>query len=83
MEEIAALTPGYGGVRHQPERGEQLHWPVPTVDHPGTPILHIGTFARGKGRFHVVEHLPPQEMTDSEYPLGDAGRVLYHWQERR
>jgi len=81
MEEIAALTPSYGGVRYQRlEQGEQLHWPVPTVDHPGTPILHVEKFTRGKGRFHVVEHLPPQEMTDSEYPLVlTTGRVLYHW----
>jgi formate dehydrogenase major subunit/formate dehydrogenase alpha subunit len=81
MEEIAALTPSYGGVRYQRlERGEQLHWPVPTVDHPGTPILHVEKFTRGKGKFHVVEHLPPQEMTDSEYPLVlTTGRVLYHW----
>jgi formate dehydrogenase alpha subunit len=81
MEEIAALTPSYAGISHERlERGEQLHWPVPTVDHPGTAILHVETFTRGKGKFHVTEHLPPQEMPDSEYPLMlTTGRVLYHW----
>jgi len=81
LEEIAVLSPIYGGVRRERlERGEQLHWPVPAADHPGTPILHVGQFTRGKGKFHVVEYLPPQEMTDSEYPLIlTTGRVLYHW----
>jgi formate dehydrogenase alpha subunit len=81
MDEIAALSPIYGGVRYERlERGEQLHWPVPAIDHPGTPVLHVGQFTRGKGKFHVVEHLPPHEMTDSEYPMVlTTGRVLYHW----
>lgn len=81
MEEIAELTPQYGGIRYERlERGEQLHWPVPTSDHPGTPILHVGQFTRGKGKFHVTEHLPPRETPDEEYPLIlTTGRVLYHW----
>ena len=81
MEEIATLTPSYRGVRYERlEQGDTLHWPVPAVDHPGTPILHVGKFTRGKGKFHVVEHLPPHEMTDKEYPFVlTTGRVLYHW----
>jgi formate dehydrogenase major subunit/formate dehydrogenase alpha subunit len=35
---------------------------------------------RGLGKFHVVEHLPPHERPDDEYPLVlTTGRVLYHW----
>jgi formate dehydrogenase alpha subunit len=81
LEEIAALTPSYAGIRRERlERGEQLHWPVPALDHPGTPILHIDTFTRGKGKFHITEHLPPQEMPDDEFPMMlTTGRVLYHW----
>jgi len=81
MEEIAAMTPIYGGISHQRlKQGEQLHWPVPAIDHPGTPILHIGAFTRGKGKFHVTEHIAPQETPDREYPLTlTTGRVLYHW----
>src|SRR5262249_20341395 len=49
MDEIAAVTPSYAGVRHaRLDRGEQLCWPVPNVAHPGTPILHVGRFTRGK-----------------------------------
>jgi formate dehydrogenase alpha subunit len=81
LEEIAALTPVYAGISSKRlENGDQLHWPVPTPEHPGTPILHEGQFTRGKGRFHVVEHIPPQEIPDAEYPLVlTTGRVLYHW----
>ena len=36
MEEIAALTPNYGGVSYERlERGEQLHWPVPDAGSSG------------------------------------------------
>ncbi|MDC0936247.1 formate dehydrogenase subunit alpha [Pirellulales bacterium] len=81
LTEIAALTPSYGGVMwSRIESGERLQWPVPTVDHPGTPILHIESFTRGKGRFHAVDHLPPEELPDEDFPLLlTTGRVLYHW----
>jgi formate dehydrogenase alpha subunit len=81
LEEAAALTPSYAGVSHaRLERGERLQWPVPDAAHPGTPILHVGRFARGRGRFHAVEHLPAAELPDAEYPLVlTTGRVLYHW----
>jgi formate dehydrogenase alpha subunit len=81
MAEINALTPSYGGITHaRLENGEQLQWPCPSLDHPGTPILHIGKFARGAGRFMPIDHLPPAELPDDEYPmLLSTGRVLYHW----
>ena len=81
MAEIAALTPSYAGVSHERlERGERLHWPVKDASHPGTPILHVGQFVRGKGKFAPIEHVPPAELPDDEYPfLLSTGRVLYHW----
>jgi formate dehydrogenase alpha subunit len=81
MDEIAAVTPSYAGINHSRlQHGERLQWPVPHADHPGTPILHIGTFTRGKGKFHAVDHLPPAELPDADYPLVlTTGRVLYHW----
>jgi formate dehydrogenase major subunit/formate dehydrogenase alpha subunit len=81
MMEIAALTPSYAGVSHaRLDAGETLQWPVPTVHHPGTPILHVNEFPRGRGRFHAVEHVPAQELPDGEFPLLlTTGRVLYHW----
>jgi formate dehydrogenase alpha subunit len=81
MDEIASLTPQYAGVSFSRlDRGENLHWPVPSPGHPGTPILHRERFAIGRGRFHVVEHAGPHEPPDREYPLVlTTGRVLYHW----
>ena len=81
MSEIAAVTPSYAGVSHDRlERGERLQWPVNDATHPGTPILHVGQFSRGRGKFMPVEHIPPAEMPDDEYPfLLSTGRVLYHW----
>jgi len=80
-EEINALTPIYAGVTwDRLEAGEQLHWPVPSPDHPGTPILHTKTFSRGLGRFIANDHVPPAERPDDEFPLVlTTGRVLYHW----
>ncbi|MCS7168776.1 MAG: formate dehydrogenase subunit alpha [Gemmatales bacterium] len=80
FEEMAALTPLYAGISHARLEHETLHWPVPDKNHPGTPILFVHGFPRGRGRFHVVEHLPPAEWPDAEYPLLlTTGRVLYHW----
>ncbi len=80
MDEIATVTPIYRGVSYARLEGDGLRWPVPAADHPGTPILHVERFSRGLGRFHVVEHRPPAEEPDAEYPLLlTTGRVLYHW----
>ena len=81
MSEINALTPSYGGITHDRlTRGERLQWPCPTPEHPGTPILHTSQFTRGKGKFMAIDHLPPAEIPDDDYPmLMSTGRVLYHW----
>ncbi len=81
MAEINALTPSYAGVTYERlERGDRLQWPVKGVDQPGTPILHVGQFARGKGKFAPIDHVPPAELPDDDYPmLLSTGRVLYHW----
>lgn len=81
MDEIATLTPSYSGISYSRlEEGEQLHWPVKGYEHPGTPILHIGQFTRGKGLFAAINHIPPAELPNDEYPiLLSTGRVLYHW----
>jgi formate dehydrogenase major subunit/formate dehydrogenase alpha subunit len=81
MTEINALAPSYAGVTHaRLERGDQLHWPVATMEHPGTPILHTKGFSRGKGKFMPIDFVPPPELPDDDYPMIlSTGRVLYHW----
>jgi formate dehydrogenase alpha subunit len=81
LEEVAALLPSYAGISHaRLERGDRLQWPVPSASHPGTPVLHVGRFSRGRGKFHTIDYLPAAELPDAEYPLVlTTGRVLYHW----
>lgn len=81
MAEVAALAPSYAGVNYERlEKGERLQWPIKGLDHPGTPVLHIGQFTRGKGLFAVTQHIPPVELPDKDYPvLLSTGRVIYHW----
>jgi formate dehydrogenase major subunit/formate dehydrogenase alpha subunit len=80
FEEITRVTPSYAGITYDRMTVEGLHWPCPTPEHPGTPILHREQFTRGKGMFHAIDYIPPAELTDDEYPLYlTTGRVLYHY----
>ncbi len=81
MAEINALAPSYGGITHaRLDAGERLQWPCPTSEHPGTPVLHVGKFARGLGKFNPIDHVPPAEEPSPAYPfVMSTGRVLYHW----
>ena len=80
MEEVASLTPSYGGIRYSRLEGLGLQWPCPTLEHPGTPFLHKDKFTRGKGKFHVTPYVPAPELPNEEYPfLLTTGRVLYHY----
>ncbi len=80
QDEIASLTPSYGGITYNRLEKSTLQWPCPSSDHPGTPYLHKDKFARGKGKFHAVEFLPPKELPDKEYPFVlSTGRILQHF----
>ncbi len=85
IDEMASLTPSMGGMSHRrldaPEtRGRGLQWPCPTPDHPGTPILHVGRFARGTGQYLPNDYQPSAEQPDDAYPLiMSTGRILYQY----
>jgi formate dehydrogenase alpha subunit len=81
MDEIAELTPQYGGISYQRlDQGEELCWPCPNKTHPGTPILHVGKFSRGLGKFHAIEYKMAAELPDPEYPLIlTTGRVAFQF----
>lgn len=77
QNEINALAPSYGGITYDRIERIGLHWPCPTKEHPGTPILHVGKFARGKGAMKAIPFKEPAELPDDEYPLVmTTGRVL-------
>jgi formate dehydrogenase alpha subunit len=80
LAEIASLTPQYAGVSFERIDTRGLQWPVPSKEHPGTPILHTEKFTRGKGLFSGVEHQEPAETPDAEFPFTlTTGRILQHY----
>ncbi|SEQ02598.1 molybdopterin oxidoreductase family protein [Lentzea albida] len=87
FEELRRASAGglsdYSGVTYERLDSEQLHWPVPSVEHPGTPRLFLDRFAHADGlaRFVPVDHRGPAEPPDGEFPLqATTGRVLQHYQ---
>jgi len=80
LTEINSVTPSYAGITPSRLKQGSLTWPCPDTEHPGTPILHVGSFARGRGLFSQIEHMPPAEETDDQYPyILSTGRVLQHY----
>ena len=80
MDEIAEVSPIYGGIHHARLHPDGLQWPCPDDDHPGTAYLHEGRFRRGRGAFHAVEYTPSAELPDDEYPFVlSTGRMLVHF----
>jgi formate dehydrogenase alpha subunit len=80
MDEIARLTPSYGGINFGRIEKCGLQWPCPTLDHPGTPVLHMSRFTCGLGRFSPLKYRPPAELPDTDYPFTlITGRSLFHF----
>ncbi len=80
MAEVAKITPQYAGISHARLEKGGIQWPCPSMDHPGTKILHVGKFSRGLGKFSVTESIPPAEPVDADYPLTmTTGRRLQHY----
>jgi formate dehydrogenase major subunit len=78
MDEIARLTPTFAGVSFK--RIEQLgsiQWPCNEKAPEGTPVMHIGTFVRGKGKFLITEYVATDEKVGPRFPLLlTTGRIL-------
>lgn len=80
MEEMASLTPQYGGITYDRIEEEGLQWPCPDQNHPGTKFLHEGKMSRGKGLFKPADYIKSAESPDGDYPyLLTTGRMLYHF----
>ncbi|MDQ8697299.1 formate dehydrogenase subunit alpha [Hyphomicrobium sp. LHD-15] len=78
MDEIARLTPTFTGVSYEKIRKMgSIQWPCNEQHPEGTPIMHVGTFDRGKGKFMLTEYVPTDERTGARYPLIlTTGRIL-------
>lgn len=83
MDEIAELTPIYGGISHERLDTEGgLNWPVWDNDHSGTPTVYLDEFNTSDGTAHMIptEIQGPAEEPTEEYPLIlTTGRVLYQY----
>ncbi len=81
FEEVRKVIPNFAGITYERlDKEGGLQWPCPSEDHPGTPYLHKGTFARGKGLLQGIPFEEPAELTDDEYPiLLTTGRMLFHY----
>jgi len=80
MNEIASVTPIYGGISFDRIDSVGLQWPCTDKDHPGTKYLHKEKFTRGMGKFHPVEFKAPAEEPSDEYPFVlSTGRQLYQF----
>jgi predicted molibdopterin-dependent oxidoreductase YjgC len=80
FDEMASLTPAFGGMSYERLGETGLQWPCPAPEHPGTRFLHEGKFPRGRGCFQPIVFQPQKELPDDDYPLIlSTGRTLYNY----
>ncbi len=84
MDEIAALSPKWGGVSYERlEKHGFLQWPCYDADHPGTDVVHAGGVTLrpdGKAKLTPTPWQEPGELPDDEYPIMlTTGRQLFHY----
>jgi formate dehydrogenase major subunit len=81
LDEIAATTPSFAGISFAKlDEAGSVQWPCNEKAPEGTPVMHIGTFVRGKGKFVLTEYVPTDEKAGPRYPLLlTTGRILNHY----
>jgi formate dehydrogenase major subunit len=78
MDEIAATTPTFSGVSFAKlDEVGSVQWPCNDAAPLGTPVMHIGQFVRGKGRFVPTPFVATEERANRRFPLIlTTGRIL-------
>ena len=78
MDEIAKTTPSFAFVSYDLlDREGSVQWPCNEKAPLGTPVMHIGGFVRGKGKFIRTEYVATDEKTGPRFPLLlTTGRIL-------
>jgi formate dehydrogenase alpha subunit len=80
LREMASVNQDYAGITYERIDKVGLIYPVPDLNHPGTPTLFKDSFPRGRGKFIPLDYVPVMEEPDDEYPfILTTGRVLEHW----
>jgi formate dehydrogenase major subunit len=83
FNELCELSTTYHGLDWDLVAEGRYQWPVPEKGHPGTPVLHEGTFPRGKGLFMTPSYRDPAEVVDDDFPVWlTTGRRLAHYHTR-
>ena len=70
-DEMRNLAPIFKGITYERlDRGQGIQWPCPDENHPGTQYLHKdGMESTLPGYFAAVDHIPPAEEPDEEFPF--------------
>jgi formate dehydrogenase major subunit len=72
--ELRSLSPMHGGMTYaRLEDLQGIQWPCPDETHPGTQFLHARLWdepvVENPAPFQVVEHSPPVDLLDADFPL--------------
>jgi formate dehydrogenase major subunit len=78
MDEISRTSPSFAGVSYDTlDKFGSVQWPCNAQAPSGTPVMHIDSFARGRGRFMITEYVPTEERSGPRFPLLlTTGRIL-------
>lgn len=72
-DELRSLSPMHGGMSYARLEGQGLQWPCYDENHPGELFLHSRLWERpvpgARAPFSCVDHDPPVERLDADYPL--------------
>jgi formate dehydrogenase major subunit len=73
---VRKAIPPMAGLADWDQMGS-IQWPCNDKAPEGTPVMHIGGFVRGKGKFVITEFVPTDERTTGRFPLIlTTGRIL-------
>ncbi|MFP4001642.1 MAG: formate dehydrogenase subunit alpha [Thermoplasmata archaeon] len=84
LDEIDRAFPAYAGITYTRLENTPggIQWPCPNEDHPGTKTFFTDSFNTpdGLGHLQVVDHKPPAETPDEDYPYTlTTGRSIFHY----
>jgi formate dehydrogenase major subunit len=80
-EEIREVWKAGHGITYARLESGGLQWPCPSEEHPGTTILHEGTFPHGpRAALQRIEYTPSAEAASPEFAyILTTGRTLYQF----
>lgn len=78
LDEIARTTPTFSGVSFDLlDKVGSVQWPCNEKAPLGTPVMHVGSFVRGKGHFTETPFVATPERANRRFPLIlTTGRIL-------